>query len=240
MKIMKLYSIGLVAIMTFTFAQQAFAQLPSTYIYNSPGYINSINTAMSNSLMQNARNGKGSGNSKSTSSGQSSTYEEVPAYRRYPAVQFKSTGTRLTVKEAAELLDPVPADRPETEKILSGMLDEYEAAARAKGYPNDWALALVSFIALNSRVYHGNTEKPIIPFEQNIGLRDVVAEQATENGIFNNVTDRQKQELYEILVMFGAITNHFYEKALRENNSEELKACKLFAAQNLKAIGVKP
>lgn len=240
MKITKLYSIGLVAIMALTFCLQTFAQLPSTYIYNSPGYINTINTAMSNSVMRNTVRKGSSGDSKSKSSGQSSSYEEVPAYRRYPAVQFKSTGTRLTVKEAAELLDPVPADRPETEKILSGMLDEYEAAARAKGYPNDWALALVSFIALNSRVYHGNTEKPIIPFEQNIGLRDIVAEQATENGIFNNVTDRQKQELYEILVMFGAVTYHFYEKAVREKNAEEIKNCKLFAAQNLKAIGIKP
>lgn len=239
MKITKHYSIGLVAIMTFTFAQQSFAQLPSAYIYNTAGWNSFLNTTMSNSVMQNARNGKGSGGSRSTSSGESFKYE-VPAYRRYPAVQFKSTGTRLTVKEAAELLDPVPADRPETEKILSGMLDEYEAAARAKGYPNDWALALVSFIALNSRVYHGNTEKPIIPFEQNIGLRDLVAENITENGVFNNVTDRQKQELYEILVMFGAVTYQYYEKALREKNEEGIKTWKLFAAQNLKAIGIKP
>ena len=234
----KFYSIGFLAAMMFTFSQQSRAQ-PRTYIYNSPGYINSINTAMSNAVMRNAANGKGSGESRSTSSGESFKYEE-PAYRRYPAVQFKSTGTPLTVKEAAELLDPVPADRPETEKMLSGILDKYEAAAREKGYPNDWALAMVSYISLNGRVYHGNTEKPIIPFEQNGGLRDVLAEQATENGIFNNVTDRQKQELYEILVMFGVLTYEMYEKAVREKNTEGIKTWKLMAASNLKAVGVKP
>ena len=119
-------------------------------------------------------------------------------------------------------------------------MDKYEAAAREKGYPNDWALALVSYICLNSRVYHGNTEKPIIPFEQNVGLRDVFAEQATENGIFNNVTDRQKQELYETLVMFGGITYDMYEKAVREKNAEGIKTWKRFAAENLKAVGIKP
>ncbi len=237
MKTTKLYSIGLVAIMTFTYAQQTTAQ-PN--FFAGPGYISSINTAMSNSLMRNAGKRGSAGDSRSTSSSQSSTYGEVPAYRRYPAVQFKSTGTWLTVKEAAELLDPVPEDRPETEKMLSSMLDEYEAAARAKGYPNDWALALVSYISLNNRVYHGNTEKLIIPFEQNIGLRDLIAEPATENGIFNNVTDRQKQKLYEFLVMFGAVTYHFYEKAVREKNEEGIKTWKRFAAQNLKAIGIKP
>ncbi|MEK9139740.1 MAG: DUF6683 family protein [Nitrospirota bacterium] len=231
------YSIGFVAIMIFTFSQQSFAQLAD--FYRSPGYTNTINTALSNSVMGNYTKKGSPGDSKSKSSTEVST-DEVPAYRRYPAVQFKSTGTWLSVKEAAELLDPVPADRPETEKMLSGILDKYEAAASAKGYPNDWALALVSYICLNSRVYHGNTEKPIIPFEQNIGLRDTVAEYATDNGIFNNMTDRQKQRLYEILVMFSGVAYHFYEEALQEKNPENIKAWKLFAAQNLKDIGIKP
>lgn len=238
MKFTKLYSIGLVAIMTFTFSQQTTAQLVN--FYTSPGYINTIKTAQSNSLLGNYTKKGSSGNSRSTSSDRSSISEIVPDYRRYPAVQFKSTGTRLTVKEAAELLDPVPADRPETEKILSGILDRYEAAARAKGYPNDWALALVSYICLNSRVYHGNTEKPIIPFEQNVGLRDIIAEHATDNGIFKNVTDRKKQELYEILVIFGGVAYESYEKALLEKNPEKIETWKRFAAQNLKDIGIKP
>lgn len=237
MKTAKFYSIGIIAIMVFTFSQQSFAQ-PN--FYAGTGYINTINTALSNSVMGNYTKKGSSSNSKSKSSGQSSTYEEVPAYRSYPAVQFKSTGTWLTVKEAAELLDSVPADRPETEKMLADILNKYEKAARAKGYPNDWALALVSFVCLNSRIYHGNTEKPIIPFEQNIGLRDVVAEAATENGIFNNKTDRQKQELYEILVIFSGVAYQFYEKAVEERNPEKIRTWRLFAAQNLKDIGINP
>lgn len=160
MKTTKFYSISLVAIVIFTFSQPTFAQFGN--FYSSSGYINTINTALSNSVMGNYAKKGSSGVSKAKSSSQSSTSEEVPAYRRYPAVQFKSTGTRLKIKEAAELLDPVPVDRPETEKMLSGILDKYETAARAKGYPNDWALALVSYICLNFRVYHGNKEKLLI------------------------------------------------------------------------------
>lgn len=120
------------------------------------------------------------------------------------------------------------------------IISKYETEAAAKGYPDDWAVAYVSYIGLNSHVYHGKTEKPILPFEQNLGLRDVVAEYATDNGIFNNVTDRHKQELYELLVMLGGLTYHFYEKAGSKNNAEELKNCKLAAAHNLKLIGIKP
>ena len=242
MKTTRIFSIAIVIGVTLAAAQQASAQLVN--IYNSTGWVNTIATIQENQIVKNAlgntKNKTGSSSaSRSTSSSQSEPYV-VPAYRRYPAVQFKSTGTKLAVKEAAELLDPVPADRPETERILSGILDKYEAAARDKGYPNDWALALVSYICLNSRVYHGNTEKPIIPFEQNVGLRDVVAEQATENGIFNNVSDRQKQELYEIPVMFGGVTYDMYEKAVRENNAEGIINWKRMAADNLKAVGIKP
>lgn len=237
MKTFRLCSLGFAAAIVVALSDPVSAQFGD--FYASQGYINTINTALSNSVMGYYTSKGNSSVSKSNSTDRSSI-EVIPAYRQYPAVQFKSTGTSLKVREAAELVDPVPADRPETERLLSDILTKYEAAARAKGYPNDWALALVSYIGLNMRAYHGKTEKPIIPFEQNIGLRDLVAEQATENGIFKNATDRKKQELYEIFVMFGGLTDHLYEKALKAKNAEDLKACKNFAAQNLKAIGIKP
>ena len=243
MKMTKLSSLGLVAIMIFTFSQKAFAQVD---FYSSPNYSNFINNLISNSIWNSSmanytkqKNIRSSGVSKSKSSNQPSTYE-VPAYRRYPAVQFKSTGTRLKLQEYLESVGGSRQDQAELRELVLGIFNKYETEAAAKGYPNDWALAYVSYVGLNSHVYYEIREKPIIPFEQNLGLRDVVAEYATDNGIFNNVTDRRKQELYELLVMFGGLTYHFYEKALRENNAEELKNSKLAAAQNLKLMGIKP
>ena len=175
-----------------------------------------------------------------TDSSSQSTPPVVPEYRRYPAVQFKSTGTLLTLQEYLDAVQISQEDKIELKELILKIFKEYETAAAAKGYPNDWALAYVSFVGLNNHVYHGNTGKPIIPFEQNVGLRDVVAEHATDNGIFNNVTDQQKQELYELLVMIGGLTYHLYEKASKEKNVEEIKNLQLSAAQNLKLIGVGP
>ncbi len=79
-----------------------------------------------------------------------------------------------------------------------------------------------------------------IPFEQNVGLRDVVAEYATDHGIFRNVTDRKKQELYELLIILGGLTNHLYEKAVKEKNNKDIEALKLQSANNLKIVGIKP
>ena len=242
MKTTKL-SIGLVAVMILTLSQQTFAQ----DFYSSPGWINTIATIQENQLIKNAlgmgntknKNNGRSGASQSRSSSPPEPYE-VPAYRRYPAVQFKSTGTRLTLQEYLDSVNASPQDKAELKELVLKIFKEYETAAAAKGLPNDWALAFVSYVGLNMHVYQGITEKPIIPFEQNVGVRDVVAEQATDHGIFNNVTDRKKQELYEFLVMFGGLTYHMCEKAGREKNLEELKNCKLAAAQNLKLVGIQP
>lgn len=241
MKTTKRYSIGLVALVIFTFSQQASAQ---DYSFYNQMFSNMLSDRIWDSIYKQSSPGystarKKLNDGKAGSASQAST-NELPAYRRYPSVQFKPTGTRLTVSEFADLLDPVPADRPETRRMLTGILEKYEAAAAAKGYPNDVALAIVSYIGLNAHVYSGRAEKPIVPFEQNVGLRDTLAESFTDNGTFNNKTDRDKQEMYEVLVMVAGLAYHFHEKAIRENNAEELKTCKLAAKQNLERFGIKP
>lgn len=246
MKTTKLSLIGLAAVMIFTCSQQTFAQLVD--FYTSPGYTRLIDNLTTNYIWnssmkrytENSTNNKGaSGVSRSKSPSPSQPYE-VPAYRRYPAVQFKPTGTRLMLEELANTFGKTPQDKADWKKLISETLDRYETSARAKGYPNDLALAYVSFVGLNKLVYQGVTEKPIIPFEQNIGLRDVVAELATDHGTFSKYPDREKQILYELFVVYGAVTYHLYEKALEEKKTEEIKNAKIAAAQNLATAGIKP
>ena len=229
--------------MVIAASQQTFSQLVD--FSSSPGYSAMTKTMIDNYILNSStRNHTKEGNGTSTTSRTSTTAPasppQVPEYRRYPAVQFKSTGTRLTMQEYLDSINASPQDKAEIKELVLGILKSYDVEAAAKGYPNDWALAFVSYVGLNSLVYHGRTEKPVLPFEQNIGLRDVVAEYATDHGILNNLTDRKKQEQYELLVMIGALTFHFYEKALKEKNAEEIKNCQLIAAQNLKLVGIKP
>ncbi len=242
MKTKKLYSIALIAILIITFYQQASAQLVN--FYSSPGYSNFISTMIDNSIWKSSmenytKNYKDSSRQSQSHSSTPSTPPQIPEYRRYPAVQFKSTGTRLTLQEYIDAVQGSPEEKEGLKELVLKIFSDYEAEAAAKGYPNDWALAYVSYVGLNSHIYHGNTGKPILPFEQNVGLRDVVAEQATDNGLFNGKTDQQKQELYELLVMIGGLTYHYFEKACKENNTEEIKNCQLAAEQNLKLIGIK-
>ena len=208
--------------------------------YSSSGYSNFVNTMMSNSIWQSSM-------SRYTKDYKGTPYvskadtmpEVVPEYRRYRAVQFKPTGTRLTLQEYLDAVQVSETEKTELKELILKIFKDYEGTATAKVYPNDWALAYVSFVGLNSHVYNGKTEKLILPFEQNVGLRDVVAEQATDNGLFNNVTDKQKQEMYELMILLGGLTYHFYEKACKEDNKQEIENCKQSAAYNLKLIGMK-
>ena len=245
MKNPKFHWIGLAVLLALAASRSSHAQMAN--FYSSPGYSNFVNTLINNHIWNASMSNytktyykKGSGGSSSTSSSSQSTTYEVPDYRKYPAVQFKPTGTRLTLQEYLDAIQGPPEVKAHAKELILGIFKKYEAEAAAKGYPNDWALAYVSYVGLNTLVYNGVAEKPIIPFEQNIGLRDVVAESATDKGLFTNVSDRQKQEQYELFVMAGGLTYHFYEKALRENNTEELQQMKSSAAQNLKLVGIRP
>jgi len=241
MNTQKLYLIGLIAAIMFIFSRQSAAQ---DYSFYNSMFSNMASNRIWDSIYEKSSPGYSEAKRKlSDSKSKASTQtpaNEVPAYRQYPAVRFKSTGTRLKVKELAELVDPVPEDRQETRSLLVGILEKYEAAAAAKGLQNDLALAIVSYIETNSNVYHQRKEEIIIPFGQNVGMRDSLGESVNRNGLFNNMTDRQKQEMYEVLVMIAGLTYHFYEKAVSEKNAEDLKNCKLAAAQNLKLLGIKP
>ena len=189
--------------------------------------------------MYGAATRRSSGSSRKSTGAQTQP-EVVPAYRLYPPVRFKSTGTRLKLLDLADYLGTNPQEKVEIKRVLTDILNKFDAAAKAKGYPNDVALAAVSYIGLNSHVYQLKSEELLLPFEQNIGLRDVFAEEAVDNKMFDGMTDREKQEIYEDLVMTGGITYYFYEEARKKNSSQDLKVCKLLAERNLKLIGINP
>jgi hypothetical protein len=174
-----------------------------------------------------------------TSAASNST-EIIPAYRHYRAVQFKPTGTRLILNEYLKAIKISENEKGELRELIPAIWDVYEEEAVLKGYPTDVALAFVSFIGLNSHIYAGRTAKLSVSFEQNIGLRDMVAEHVTKNGAFNNFNDRQKQELYELFILLGGLTFHYYLKAVKANDLEEIRNLRLIAAQNLRLLGIEP
>src|SRR5207247_1000596 len=148
---------------------------------------------------------------------------------------FRSTGTELKTREVANLINE---GNPQVLTILTTILQEYEKAARAAGHPNDLALALSFFFATNASIYRDAGQPADPPM---IELRDAIAEALVEGKALNGVTDRQKQELYETLVIFTGFTLATYQEGKQGGNAESVKVAQRLAGQNLLAvIGISP
>ena len=242
MKHTNFYVVGLAAITLFVFSGRASAQ---DYSFYNNMFSNMLSNRIWDNIYQQSSPGYAEAKrklmgSQSQSSGQVSAGPVTPDQMNR-AVQFKSTGTRMMTQKFGDGLgDKYKQDKAGMKEMLEVMLDRYDNEARAKRLPNDLSLALVSYIGLNSRVYSGATEKLSIPFGQNRELRDSIAEYAAQNGTFNNMTDRQRQEMYEALVMVAVFTHFIYEEAKKKNDLQTLKEIKHMAEQNLKSIGIKP
>ena len=151
------------------------------------------------------------------------------------SLHFRSTGTQLKTAEIADLIGP---GNPQVKAIMTAILTEYEKGARAAGKPNDLALALSFFFSTNASVYH-DAGQPGDP--QMLELRETIAEALVESNALNGVSDRQKQEMYETLVLFTGFALAAYEEGKQSGNGESVKAGELLAGQNLQSVtGISP
>ncbi|PYS71626.1 MAG: hypothetical protein DMF69_09770 [Acidobacteria bacterium] len=151
------------------------------------------------------------------------------------ALHFRSSGTLLKTAEIANLIDP---GNPQVMSIMKVILDEYEKGARAAGKPNDVALALSFFFATNASVYHDGGQ-PGDP--QMLELRETIAQALVEGNALKGVTDRQKQEMYETLVLFTGFALAAYQEGKQSGNAASVQVGQQLAGQNLQAItGLSP
>jgi len=151
------------------------------------------------------------------------------------AVHFRSTGTQLKTREIANTID---AGNAQVFSIMGAILTEYEKGARAAGHPNDLALALSFFFAANASVYHNAGEPADPPMME---LRDAIAAALLEGKALNGVTDRQKQEMYETLVIFTGFALATYQEGKQGGSAETVKVSQQLAGQNLLAVtGISP
>ena len=151
------------------------------------------------------------------------------------SVRFRSTGTQLKTREIANLISPGDA---QVFTVLTTILQAFDNKAQKVGRPNDLALALSFFFATNASVYH-DAGQPTDP--QMVELRDTIAEALVEGNALSSMSDRQKQEMYEALVLFTGFALAAYEEGKQSGNAESVKVSQQLAGQNLLAVtGISP
>src|SRR5215471_7683966 len=159
--------------------------------------------------------------------------QPAPVKMDQSVLRFQSTGTYLKTKELADQMSTDPAQRETCLKIMNGMLDAFGQKTQQLGLQNDVAAALAFFFGENIRIYRG---APELPDQQYVGLRNMIASALTAGDGFAQATDRQKQEMYEILVAATGFTQFAYEQAIQVNRSDVAKTYQQVAGSNLQSL----
>jgi len=149
------------------------------------------------------------------------------------SLRFQPTGTRLLTPKLVETLGKTQAQKDQVSALVTMLFQEFDKQAQKLGKPNDLAFALSYFLAQNATVYRG---KPDPKDEQFLELRETVVAAMGQSGAFAKMTDRQKQEMHEMLVSYTGLVYLTYQDAKKRGDAENVKAMRELAGLNLKSI----
>lgn len=149
------------------------------------------------------------------------------------SLQFHPTGTRLLTPKLVDAIGKTQAQKDQVSAIVAALFQEFDKQAMKLGKPNDLAFALSYFLAQNATLYRG---KPDPKDEQFLELRETIVTAMGQSDAFARMTDRQKQEMHEMLVSYTGLVYLTYQDAKKRGDLENAKAMQELAGLNLKAI----
>jgi hypothetical protein len=169
----------------------------------------------------------------STSTKQTATVSQPAKVANTSALRFRPTGTHVKTTDLAASIASTPAEREQYRRLMDAVLDAFAQQAQKAGVANDLAAAFAFFLGENIRIYRG---LPDFSDQQYLDLRNGIADALVSNGAINNLTDRQKQEMYETLVAYTGITQYGYEQGVQAKNDGIIKGYQKVAGQSLQAV----
>jgi hypothetical protein len=204
---------------------------------------NIINDRLWNRMRAKARARRKGGSVPAAKSPASETRVADPETPRKSAAQiaaatrFRSTGTQLTTRELANASGDTPEEKEQMFKLMGTVLTAYETEARRIGRPHDFALALAVALAVNSSVYNGKPE----PEEARLlEIGDAIGELMTEDNVFGGITDKQKQEMYESMVIFTMLVQVGANEAKQNGDAASAETYRQLAGKVLTSISGMP
>ena len=149
------------------------------------------------------------------------------------SLQFNPGPSRIKVDSIVSELGGPAEQRAQTKQLLIQILETYDRESATLGYKNDLALSFASFIIMSAAAYRG---ADIPGDEKLLELRTVIADSAIESGVFRNLTDKHKQEMSEILVVFGSLAISGYTQSKQTGDTASMHAFQQLGGQNLKTV----
>ena len=157
---------------------------------------------------------------------------ELPAAQATTA--FHASQAPFVPQQLAERLGRTKQERQHIEGILTKCLNFYGDTAKQKGVPlHDVAVALNYFISTNYLVYSsGAGPTP----EQMSATRDSIRARLVRDVNFNRMSDKQKQEAYETLIVLAGFVDSGIGTANKSGDTEAAAQLRKTAKENLQTL----
>lgn len=147
---------------------------------------------------------------------------------------FTPVGAPFVPQRLASVLGKTPQERQYIEGVLTKCLSFYTDTARQKGVPlNDVALALNYYISTNYFVYSnggGPTQN------QMSATRDMIRANMVQDESFRQMSDSQKQEAYETLIVLAGFVDLGYGTTRQSGNDSSAAQFREMAKHNLETL----
>lgn len=163
-----------------------------------------------------------------------STTQSPGRFSSTPGTVFQSSQPPFVPQQLAARLAKTPQERQYIESVLTRCLTFYTDTAKQKGVPlNDVALALNYFISTNYFVYSlGRGPTP----EQMSATRDVIRANMVQDPAFGQMSDKQKQEAYETLIVLAGFVDLGYGTSKKSGDNGAAEQFREMAKHNLETV----
>ena len=149
------------------------------------------------------------------------------------AAYFKPDPNTDSMAKIADELGSNPTERQQLRQLFAATKEAFEKEVAAKGRSNNLPAAFTFFIASTVTVYRDDPE----PTDQAIDkLWDGLSGALTESPEMANLSDSEKQQLYDMLVAFSGFVLAGYMEAKSSGDTETLKIFQTLSGELVRTV----
>jgi hypothetical protein len=145
------------------------------------------------------------------------------------ATTFRPSGTRLTLDALLARTEGTPEEKAAMGRQLEEVFTAYEAQAKKLDMESDVAGALSFFLTTHYQVYRGGAKisdpARVAVFRQ--------FQSALDTDQIRGLTDEEKQQAYETLILQSAATLIGYRAAVESKDKETIREARTYAGRTL-------
>lgn len=143
-----------------------------------------------------------------------------------PRTSFRPDPTRDSMATLADALGTTPQEKVLLKTVFSATKIAFEAEVAKKGRKNNLSAALTFFIGSTVWVYHNSPEPSDAALDN---LWDGLEEALEETPEMAQLSDADKQLLYDMLIAFSGVVLATYAEAKNTNNGDLLLTSQILA-----------